>query len=434
MNWVEGNEVMVPSVNAHSGWRRTMYILMVTSCIVHVSITMVPVFLPQYLQAMGVEGPENLTMWMGIIEGSTYLTMFLVLPIWGRLSDRLGYRWMVVRSVLGTTVVIFLMSLADSPWELLLLRLAEGVVAGFLPTAVTMVGASAPTRRLQYSVSMLQVGTSIGIVTGPLFGGWLTSILRDKGNVFSPYQNTFLIVAGMLALMTFVIVFALDDVEKERRAGPRGNLFWQCIQWFRHRLLRKLLVISFLVPIAVGSYLTLLSYLLQLLLSPGDDRIYWASILFSVTAIATAVASPWMGKWGDRWGSYRVFFVCSFGAALFLMGFAFAANQWMIIALSFPLGVCMAGISPSIAALLAVAAPRGEIGSVYGFQFSLDSLGRCVGPLLLGSVVVRVVGGMDGLRSVFIVAGIFSLCTCLMVLPNLFSDGNIGSEHRDRSG
>jgi len=390
-------------------WRRTMYTLMAATFVVYASMMMIFSFLPLYLQTMGITDTGSLSIWTGVIDGAPFFIMFFVSPFWGRFADRFGCKWMVVRAAIGAAIVTFLMAWVTSPWLLLLLRLVEGAVCGFLPVAMTMMSAAAPPARLQYALGMLQAGFVVGFAMGPLAGGWLVSVFQDPVDVFAKYRDTFLIAAAVL-VTTVVVALTLREEKGDKKSneGAQAKLWVQSWRLFRQRPLGRLLTISFFVPIAVFSYVSFLSIFLQYFLVFEDNIEFWIAILWLMEGLAIGMASPIVGKWGDRWGSYRVLCICLVGVAVFLVSYALATSKEMLSILCFPLGWFMAGITPSLSALLTRAAPQGELGSVYGLQASVSSLGQGIGPLLLG-LVSAMIGGVKGLQAVFVVAGLISL-------------------------
>ena len=68
----------------------------------------------------------NAAAWAGFINGASGATMALVAPLWGRLSDRLGRKLMLLRATLTAAVVVGSMGFVSTPWQLLGLRLLQG--------------------------------------------------------------------------------------------------------------------------------------------------------------------------------------------------------------------------------------------------------------------------------------------------------------------
>ncbi|WP_223127964.1 MFS transporter [Pasteuria penetrans] len=406
--WRDG-EIGIGQRTSYSEWHRNMYILMVSLGLVYVSMMMVMPFLPVYLQEIGVDNLGHLPVWLGVINGAPFLTTCLVSPLWGRLSDRWGRKVMIIRSGLGMAISTALMSLARSPWELLLFRLADGLFSGFMPASVALMAVSAPSGRTQYALGMLQTGLVIGVTAGPLLGGWLSGIVGHRA--------TFRIVAVALLMVTLVVVFAVRETRggystDEKQQYDREGIFSQSLRFFRHRALRNLLFISFLIPIALyGSMSFVTIFVKQHVASPAET-VSWTGIILSTAALAAGIASPIAGRFGDRWGSHKVLSVGLAGATVFLLLHAMATGVVFLWMLRIPLGLFMAGIQPSLGALLARVSPQREFGAIYGVQSSATSLGQGLGPVLLG-LLAGLIGGVGGIQSVFIASGLMALFTLI---------------------
>src|SRR4028119_555424 len=87
-------------------------------------------FMPLYVQALGVEDVGHAAAWAGVINGASGATMALVAPLWGRLSDRMGRKLMLLRATFAAVVVVGSMAFVTGPWQLLVLRLLQGTLPG----------------------------------------------------------------------------------------------------------------------------------------------------------------------------------------------------------------------------------------------------------------------------------------------------------------
>src|ERR687894_2920168 len=83
-------------------------------------------FMPLYVQALGVEDVGHAAAWAGFINGASGATMALVAPLWGKLSDRLGRKIMLLRATLAAAVVVGLMGFVAGPWRRLVFLLFYG--------------------------------------------------------------------------------------------------------------------------------------------------------------------------------------------------------------------------------------------------------------------------------------------------------------------
>ena len=88
-------------------------------------------FLPLYVQELGVTDPAQVAVWSGVLFAVTPGVSGLLGPLWGRLSDRVGRKLMLIRSLAGFVVIIAAMGLVTSVYQLFIARLLQGVFAGF---------------------------------------------------------------------------------------------------------------------------------------------------------------------------------------------------------------------------------------------------------------------------------------------------------------
>lgn len=155
------------------GWKRNLFILTISQFLVMSAMTMIIPFLPLYLGDLGVTDPKVVSIWAGFIFGANFLTAFLFSPFWGKVADKYGRKMMILRSGFGMALVISLTGFATGPISLLLLRLLNGVISGFIPASIGLVSTNTPKERVGYALGFLQSGTVAGGICGPLIGGVL---------------------------------------------------------------------------------------------------------------------------------------------------------------------------------------------------------------------------------------------------------------------
>src|SRR4030095_14344421 len=92
-------------------------------------------------------------------------------PIWGLVADRLGPKYMAARSLTGFIFTYAAVAWAPEIWQVWALRAAAGVIAGYLPTMVALMVATAPRDRTGPAVGMLQSAQFLALAIGPAVGG-----------------------------------------------------------------------------------------------------------------------------------------------------------------------------------------------------------------------------------------------------------------------
>ena len=76
---------------------------------------------------------------LGLLVASFALMQFIAGPIWGRLSDRLGRRPVLLITIAGNTVAMLLLGFADSLEALFAARILSGTFAGNLGVATAYI-------------------------------------------------------------------------------------------------------------------------------------------------------------------------------------------------------------------------------------------------------------------------------------------------------
>src|ERR1700674_3840236 len=114
---------LLPSLPSMAPWERTAWICAATQFFTLVGFGLGLPFLPMYVQALGVTQRAEVAVWSGVLSGSAALTMAVVAPIWGVLSDRYGRKPMLIRALLGSAVLVGAMGFVDNVWQLEALRL-----------------------------------------------------------------------------------------------------------------------------------------------------------------------------------------------------------------------------------------------------------------------------------------------------------------------
>ncbi|MCI3923902.1 MFS transporter [Paenibacillus sp. TRM 82003] len=384
-------------------WKINLTVLWFGQFLVMSGMTMIIPFLSLYLQAeLGVTDPKAVAWWANAIFASNFVTAFVAQPLWGGLADRYGRKIMLLRSGFGMAIVFMLMGSATAAWQLLLLRMLNGLIAGFMPAATALMSASAPRERMGFAMGTLQSGAVAGTILGPFIGGLLAEWVGYRPIFY--ITGTLLFVASLLAWLVVKETF----VRKEQAPGEARPTL---VSSFRQ--LVKAPQIPALFGVTVGIQVSLLSSLLLIPLFVqelhGTERLaFYAGLVGSVTGFANMMASPLLGRVADKLGYEKVLAVCLIGAALSFVPQAFVDNVWQLLASRFLLGLFMGGMLPSVNALLRAYTPDGMESRAFGFNSSFLSLGNILGPMAGGLLAAWI-----GIRGIFLFASVLLLANAV---------------------
>lgn len=387
---------------ARTLWQRNLIVISLAELIAISGFTVFMPFMPYYVQELGVTRLEEVEFWSGLLLASQAVTMAAVAPLWGSLADRYGRKIMVVRAMLGGSVVVASMSLASNVGQLVALRALQGALTGTVPAATTLIASSAPPERRGYALGVLQMAIYLGASVGPLLGGLIADHLG--------YRATFWVTAGLL-FSAGLLVAALvhEEFTSPEKTDSRGKShLWDGLLIVLHtRALMIVLGIRVLMRLGMRVVGPMLPLFVQEIAAPGTKIASLTGIIEGSAAAASAVSAVLLGRVSDRIGYRRVLLVCGVMACLvsgFMAGVKTPAQLLILRALG---GAAMGGILASISALQASLAPKGRFGAVYGVDTSVVAAANAAAPMI-GAVLAA----SWGLSSVFLgAAAVYGLAT-----------------------
>lgn len=378
-------------------WRRNLYALWIAQMLTIIGFSLRTPFLPFYIKDLGAESFASQALWAGVINAGGAAVMAVSAPLWGIVADRYGRKPMVVRAMLAGSLTIGLMSLATSPWHLLILRFIEGGFTGTVTASTTLVAATTPREQMGFGLGMMQMAVFSGGSVGPLIGG----VLADQIG----YRPTF-VVAGLMLFIGGVIV--LTQVREEFTRPARGTIDEQP----SHRLRALLLSSSMLAMIAVMLALRVASSAIQPIMPLYVENLAHSAaavatlsgITLGIAGLTSAFASITLGRLADRIGQRWVLIACAIGVGLLYLPQAFAGSVTQLIILQGLFGLAAGGVMPTANAIVAHLTPAERRGAVFGFTAAATSLGGFIGPLGGSSIAASF-----DMRYVFLTSGILML-------------------------
>ena len=363
-------------------------------------------FFPSHLESMGVEGLGAIATWAGLIYGAAPLAAAFMSPIWGALGDRFGRRLMVLRSMFAIALFVAGMAFATSPFQLLLLRIGQGLFSGFVAPSLTLVSVAAPLHLQGRIQASLQTAMTIGGIAGPAMGEALRRIVGMR--------EAYLCVSGLALLAAvLIVVFAREEAAHRREpSGERSLLgvlkasFGDLGELRTNRGVRVAVVLLFWIQFGLGATNPLLEIFVGEL-PPRPEATIPSSVglLFSVMAVANLVTLRTWGRLGDAHGPERMLKRCAFLCAAALALHAVVPSYLPLLAMRFLLGAAMAGSGPLAFGVAAAETSIERRGGAFGVVFSARAF---------AVALAAMVGG--ALSSVLTLRGLFCASAVLLAL------------------
>jgi DHA1 family multidrug resistance protein-like MFS transporter len=341
--------------------------------------------LPLYLHEMGVEDPVALNWWTGAINGFSSLALAIFAPIWGALADSYGRKIMLLRAMVGGAIIMGLMALTTSPWQVLVLKCLQGCVTGTVSAATVLTAAIVPQSQAGYRLGLLQMSVFVGNSLGPLMGGFITDLAGSRVN--------FVATAVLLAGSAFMVH---KNVEENFIPTPKTESFLKNAIPDLSSLqakegLQSLMIVIFVIQFA-GSVVSPIIPLIVLNMTASIEGAgSMSGLIIGVASIAGALGAVVTGKVSAKYGYGQTLLLCIIGSFLFYIPQGFATEPWHLVVMRFFAGFFMGGTMPTVNALIAQRADRSKQGAVYGTASSVSSVGNALGPVL-GALTASLMG------------------------------------------
>ncbi|EEI19791.1 multidrug efflux MFS transporter [Lentilactobacillus hilgardii] len=387
-------------INDHpNSWRKNLTVLWFGTFMAGIGFSEVMPFLSLYVDTLGNFSHDQLSLYSGFAFAATYLVTALASPFWGKLADRTGRKLMLVRASAGMAIVFFLMGLVTNVWELIGLRLLQGVFSGYISNANALIATQVPKSKSGQALGTLVTGNVSGTLLGPLLGGILASLFS--------YRVTFFITGFLLLSVFFLTLFLVHEdfkpVAKTMMLSTRGVIK----RLTNSKLVFGMFITTMIIQAANNSIAPILALYVRQIMHNSATTTFYSGIVAAVPGIATLVTAPMLGKLGDRIGTDRIIIIGFFLAIVVYIPMAFVTNIWQLIALRFLIGIANASMLPAVQAILAKNTPFEVTGRVFSWNQSFQAMGNVAGPMI-GSVI----------SSEFDYAGVF-ISTAVLVVLNL---------------
>ncbi|OLZ09530.1 multidrug efflux MFS transporter [Sulfobacillus thermosulfidooxidans] len=359
-------------------WRRNLYVLWITNFIMGSSMSLVIPFLPIYIQQLGIHQLSSLERWSGLVFSATFMVSAFVQPLWGRLSDRVGRKVMLIRSGIGMALVMASMGFVHHVWQLFALRGLLGAVAGFIVSATALQATQTPPEQAGRALGTLQTGAVAGNLIGPFLGG----VLADTIGI----RHVFFLTGILQILATLLVIFFVQENFRPSPAATRMS---------DREFLRKMRQTGIILPLFVVTLVIQMGYLsiepivtiyVRQLEPHAKNISTLAGATFAAIGLGNIISAPRLGKLADKIGAQRVLLVSLVIAAVLYLPQAYVHNAYQLMVLRLILGLAVGGLQPSVQALIRRYTPTSLQGRAFGFNSSFLFVGNLVGPLLGGFV------------------------------------------------
>ncbi len=348
--------------------------------------------LPVYAHQLGAGGLA-----IGLVFGGFSFSRSLLLPVFGRLSDRKGRKPLIVAGLLAYTLVSIAFIYSTSVVQLIAIRFVQGMASAMImPVVQAYVGDITPPGKEGLIMGIFSMSMFFGLSLGPVAGG----LLNDHFSM----QATF-ICMGLLSFLGFALGLGLLPPTRTEAALNRNPSPAQWRTIVRDRVVAGIFIYRFCYTAAIGIIWGFLPVMADAELGLSSSRI---GVLVMLGVFVSGLIQIPMGYLADRFN--RRILVVTGGlvaaAAVFLYMGADSFGELFVAGVVFGLGG-----GTAMPALMAVAVTKGNhiesMGSVMALLTMGHSLGMLIGAVLAGLMMELLsLRGAFGLGSAMVVLGV----------------------------
>lgn len=347
--------------------KKALPILFLVMFLVMVGFGIIIPVMPFYAEEIGANPTQ-----LGLLMAVYSLMQLLFAPMWGRVSDRIGRKPVIMIGILGLSLSFFLMAISSELWMLFAARIIGGLLSSAnMPTVMAYVADITSEEDRGKGMGIIGASVGLGFIFGPAIGG-----IFSQSSLNMPFY-----LAGATSLITFLLVTfvlkeSLSPEQRSRQAKEKTSL----LKAFNGPV-SVLFILQLFVSLSLSGLEATFAYFAAEKAGLGAVQLGY---IFMIMGLAGAIVQGGLvGRMTKKFGEGAVIqlgiLISAIGFALILLikGFGTAALFLTIF------GVGNGLIRPSVSSLLTKKSTAGH-GSTTGLLSSFDSLGRIIGPPLGG--------------------------------------------------
>ena len=329
--------------------------------------------LPFFARALNAE-PWQVT----IMFSAFSFGQFLGEPFWGRLSDRIGRKPVLIVTVAANALGYLALAFAPNIWIAIAIRLFTGVGAGNISTIQGYIADVTPPMERAGRMGLIGAAFGLGFIVGPTLGGLLSH--PDAGRL--GYQLPLFVAAGLAVISALSVAVVLKE-SREHNPHPPPSPLKALGEARAHPVISRVLLVNLIYMAGFSGMEATFGLWAQVRFGWSAREVGWC---FGAVGLVSAVSQAFVTGRLSRWMGEARLLTC--GVLLFGAGLVF---QTLVPAAIVPVVMClgafgMAVAMPTISAMISRASPPGQQGLMLGLNMAAGSGARILGPIVAGVV------------------------------------------------
>ncbi len=327
--------------------------------------------------------------------GAVFSVMqFLFIPIWGRLSDRIGRRPVLLWSIAASAIGMALLGVAPTLPLLIGARVWSGIATANIAVAQAYIADVTPPEQRARGMGIIGIAFGLGFILGPFIGGELSRFpIAGREGTLPAF------VAAGLSVINLLL--ALRTLPESLPPAARGQQKRRAVPIDLGALRATVRIPGIGAAVAINFLLVLwfagMEQTFRLFTADGfgmSDA--GTGRVFGVVGVVSAIMQGGIiPRLAPRLGESRLIKagVLIQAAAFALLGCSTMFGSWGMVALFVSAGLIALGngaTQPTLPAFVSRRAPPGTQGGTLGTLQSAAALARALGPLVGGALYASI--------------------------------------------
>lgn len=380
--------------------KRHVLVLLACLFVVMIGFGITLPVLPFYVERLALAGGASrqaVVLHVTLLTGVYALMQLIFAPLWGRCSDRIGRRPLILIGIAGYVVAQVMFGLSTSLWLLYAARIVGGILSSAtLPVSAAYVVDMTSTEDRGRGMAWLGTAASLGVVVGPALGGLLSRrdwhVNWSAGHFKVDGFSTPFFAAALLGLLALAAAWRWlpesmattpePDTDAAHDTGGNRKAQWRTLLRALAPLLALALAGQFALTMFEGTFALFAQAKFDF--GPADVGYVFVVCGLVMTVFQAGAVGFLSGKVSEMMQIAAGFAVMGTGIALL----ATAQTKVLVFAFVALLSLGMAFISPNLAALVSKRGGARQAGAALGVQIAASSLGQSLGPPLGGVLFI----------------------------------------------
>lgn len=366
---------------------RQMTVLLVSMFIFTLGFGIIIPVIGYFTKNMGAGALE-----LGLLMASLSAMQFLFAPLWGRISDRMGRKPVLIIGLLGFDLSFIIVGFSTQLWMLFVALIVGGILtAGIWPAVLAYIADITTHEDRGRLMGFAGAASGLGIIAGPA----ISSILTTWG------LNVPFFASSALGLITAIAasLFLPESLKRNMKAGNEKKMpMLSTLRTPLGMFFYLMLFVSFALACIDTTYVYFISDRFGLSELPsmmpflGGDLLLTGpgvlGIIFTAMGIIAVVSQLGVSTLMQKYGEEKTIIL---GFGIMFLGMAFVVLSFDLASLV--LVTCMIALggnllNPAINTLVSKRSPQDSQGAAMGLLGSFNSIGRVLGPSLGGFAYV----------------------------------------------